>query len=395
MAPRIALVIGNAVYEHAPELLNPGRDARAIAEALKELNFEVHTHTDVTNNSMEDALHLFNTAIRGTDAAVFFFVGHGIQVKGQNYLIPIDARIIEERHLDRRTFSLTQILQDMERRANHSLLFIDACRDNPFRESFLPDSDAQERAVYAVRAGLAPIVLTARKSSFIAFATSPDTVALDAAGIHSPFTTALLQHIRTPNISVSDLMIEVRNSVLKLTNGRQRPWDQSSLLERFCFNLPRLQSQVRSTEAGEVITVANDDRSMGSHETAGLGTSEIPTNFPDDLLKKISEHLPLLRSYATALTGDQSAGDQLVYSTLEALARRPSIIKSEVHDKVALYKLFSTIKKEIVMPTAIEPLDKYYQRLCHRALRGGTDGSHARSLPRRLGGHADRRRRSV
>jgi uncharacterized caspase-like protein len=237
MAQRLALVIGNAAYAHASELANPRNDASAIAGALKELDFKVALGTDLGRDQMEDILIRFGGDIRDADAALFFFAGHGLQVKGQNYLIPIDAEIKEELHLRRRTFSLTEILETMEQRARNTLMFLDACRDNPFTRSYLSNLSDEQRARSLVRSGLAGVTLEANRSSFIAFATSPDTVAFDGTDLHSPFTQGLLQHIRTPNISISDIMIEVRNSVLKATNGRQRPWDQSSMQERFFFNV--------------------------------------------------------------------------------------------------------------------------------------------------------------
>jgi Caspase domain/Sel1 repeat len=248
MARRFALVVGNAAYAHAGELANPRNDATAVAEVLKELDFKVALGTDLRIQEMEDILNRFEGDIYESDTALFFFAGHGIQVKGQNYLIPVDAEIKQEIHLRRRTFSLTEILGTMEQNAKNTLIFLDACRDNPFTRLYLANVRDEERARSLVRSGLAGITLEANRSSFIAYATSPDTVAFDGTGLHSPFTEGLLAHIRTPNISISDMMIEVRKSVLRVTNNRQRPWDQSALQERFCFKPADVEANLLHAE---------------------------------------------------------------------------------------------------------------------------------------------------
>jgi hypothetical protein len=136
----------------------------------------------------------------------------------------------------------------MEQNAKNTLIFLDACRDNPFTRSYLANVRDEERARSLVRSGLAGITLEANRSSFIAYATSPDTVAFDGTGLHSPFTEGLLAHIKAPNISISDMMIEVRKSVLRATNNRQRPWDQSALQERFCFKLADAEANLPHAE---------------------------------------------------------------------------------------------------------------------------------------------------
>ena len=262
MTRRLALVIGNAAYAHASELANPRNDATAIADALKELDFIVTLGIDLGRDQMEDVLIRFGGDIDKADAALFFFAGHGIQVEGQNYLIPVDAQIRERLHLQRRTYALTEILKMMEDRARNSLMFLDACRDNPFTRSYLSNLSDEQRARSLVRSGLAEMALKPNRSSFIAYATAPDTVAYDGTGLNSPFTLGLLQHIRTPNISISDMMIEVRNSVLEATNDRQRPWDQSSLRQRFFFNVPDTEAKPTHTEAKFTQTEAKQEHKL-------------------------------------------------------------------------------------------------------------------------------------
>ena len=187
--------------------------------------------------------------IEGADAALLYFAGHGIQVKGQNYLIPVNADIREEFQLKRRAFALNDLLDLMvsNARARSGLVFLDACRDDPFSRSLRSGTIGAERSRYLARSGLAK--MEAMQGSFIAFATEPDNVADDGTGDHSPFTEALLQHIETPDISIGDMMIEVRNHVWKATNGRQRPWDQSSLSQRFFFKVSEKPSPLAPSVA--------------------------------------------------------------------------------------------------------------------------------------------------
>ena len=247
MSDRVALIIGNSSYVYAPELNNPRNDAQAIGDALEKLQFSSMVETDLACQRMEDVLDQFFEAIQSAHAALFYFAGHGLQVDGENYLIPIDSELTTKLHLRRRAFSLNEILETMEQSARNSLLFIDACRDSPFARSYL--ARGGERTRELVQSGLAELKPHTNRSSFIAFATAPNHVAFDGSDEHSPFAKALLEHIRKPNLSISDLMIEVRKSVCTATNDRQIPWDQSSLQERFFFNattpdIPQREAQV-------------------------------------------------------------------------------------------------------------------------------------------------------
>ncbi len=228
------------------------------------LGFTVIKGYDLGRDPMEDLLGEFEGAIAGADAALLFFAGHGLQVNGHNYLTPVDADIRQEVHLKRRAFRIDELLDIMVRRARSSLVFLDACRDNPFARSLLSGMSAQEQGRFLPRSGLAEI--KASKGTFIAFATAPDNVAQDGAGDNSPFTEGLLAHIETPNESVSDLMIKVRQHVLEATRGHQEPWDQSSLRERFCFKVaiePRPQAVVPTPASIEAVSPGPiDDRTL-------------------------------------------------------------------------------------------------------------------------------------
>lgn len=235
---RVALVIGNGAYSHAAPLENPVRDAEAMAARLTKLGFDVVKGLDLDLRKLGDVQSAFEDKLRlRPDVALLFYAGHGLQVEGRNYLVPIDAEITAKSHLATRALHFNDLLDDMAQGAGASLIFLDACRDNPFTRNLA--RSLGDTARYAgVRGGLARIEKVA--GTFIAYATAPDQVAFDGKGQNSPFTSALLDHIETPGLSVGDLMIDVRNKVLAETGNKQEPWDQSSLRARFYFVPPEV-----------------------------------------------------------------------------------------------------------------------------------------------------------
>ncbi|MEZ2333482.1 caspase domain-containing protein [Mesorhizobium sp. RCC_202] len=227
---RVALVIGNGGYQHASTLENPTQDARGMVAALRALRFEVLEGFDLTVSRMDEVLSAFAQKIDDADAALLFYAGHGLQVNGENYLVPIDAELDNEGQLNRQTIKLQDQLDMMSARARVSVLLLDCCRDNPFVRSLGRLRPGRTRGVAADR-GLAEMETT--EGSFIAFATGPGSVAEDGEGGHSPFTAALLAHIDSPGQSIADIMTDVTNTVASATNDKQVPWYHSSLRRRF------------------------------------------------------------------------------------------------------------------------------------------------------------------
>ena len=233
---RVALVVGNAAYEHAPALRNPGNDATGVAAALGALDYEVIQGLNVDRDGFFDKLDEFTEAARGADVALFFYAGHGLQADGKNYLVPVDARLEKKLHLRREAIDLDTILGEMQSTTN--LVFLDACRNNPLAEN-LARSMGGSRSVGAAR-GLTRV--DDRSGTLIAYATAKDTVAEDGQGENSPFTAALLEHIATPGLSIFDLVNEVAMTVKARTRGRQVPWSHySALPNRFPFRAERKQ----------------------------------------------------------------------------------------------------------------------------------------------------------
>ena len=242
---RVALVIGNSNYQFAPHLPNPSNDAEAMAATLQKLGFQVTKGIDLDRTETELLIREFAKTLPGADVALLFYAGHGIQYQGNNYLIPIDAKLSDETDLTFETTQLNLVKDLMEREQRVSLIFLDACRDNPFSQQ-LARSMGTSRSTSLGR-GLA--LMPAAAGTYIAYATQPDTVALDGDGNHSPFTSALLSHMETPGLSLSDMMTEVRNDVKTATDGKQWPREDNSLTSKFYFS-PAVAIDVAAPSAG-------------------------------------------------------------------------------------------------------------------------------------------------
>ena len=215
---RVALVIGNSGYEHAPKLANPLNDAQGMSEKLEQLGFDVTTGTDLTLNGMRQTIREFVGKLDNVDLALFFYAGHGLQVKGENYLVPIDAKLGSYLDLEFEAVPANLVLNAMEHNTKVNLVFLDACRDNPLAESLARSMGTRSGSVGR---GLAKI--GSGVGTLISFATQPGNVALDGSGKNSPFTTALLEHLGTPGQDITRDLIMVRRDVLAATNGKQVP----------------------------------------------------------------------------------------------------------------------------------------------------------------------------
>lgn len=227
---RVALVIGNGAYAEAGTLANPLNDASDMAARLRAIGFEVIEGHDLGKRELERRIGDFSDALNGAAVGLFFYSGHGLQVDGRNFIVPVDARLDVPAKLRLEAVPMDDVLDIMEQQASTSLVFLDACRNNPFARNLAPKSS--NRSAVAL-GGLAQF--DASRGSFIAFSTAPGAVAMDGTGRNSPFAAALLKHIGEPGQSINDLMIAVRREVIAETHDFQRPWEQGSLLERFEF----------------------------------------------------------------------------------------------------------------------------------------------------------------
>jgi uncharacterized caspase-like protein len=231
---RVALVVGNTHYEHSPALTNPVNDAEDVAGVLRSLGFEVLLGLDLDKRAFDLKVRDFALALNQADTALFFYAGHGLQVSLQNYLVPVDAKIGRERDLDFEVVRLDFILKQMEleREGKTNIVFLDACRDNPFTETL-----ARTMGTRAISIGRGLAEVQTGVGTFIAYSTQPGNVASDGSGRNSPFAGALKRHLPEPGRNLTNIMINVRKDVLDATQGRQVPWDHSALTEDFYFDL--------------------------------------------------------------------------------------------------------------------------------------------------------------
>jgi predicted Fe-Mo cluster-binding NifX family protein len=219
---RVALVIGNAAYMTGA-LKNPVNDARAMAAALRNLGFEVLIAENVGRKAMLQKLREYRDTLRPDSVGLFYYAGHGIQVRGQNYLIPVDAVVRSEAEIDEESVNLGHLLDRLDEAKNGiNIVILDACRDNPFGRSFRSASR-----------GLAQV--DAPIGTLIAYATAPGRTASDGEGANGTYTEEMLRVLKTPGLKVEDVLKRVRAGVVRRTNGLQTPWDASSLIGDFFF----------------------------------------------------------------------------------------------------------------------------------------------------------------
>ena len=228
---RVALVIGNAAYRHAAELGNPRNDAADIAAALRSLGIEVVEGIDLDKPAMDRKIREFAQALSGADVAIFFYAGHGLQVNGSNYLVPVDAELLTAAAIDFEMLRLDTVQRIMESEAKTNILFLDACRNNPLSRNL---ARAMGTRSASVGSGLASA--ESGIGTLISFSTQPGNVALDGTGRNSPYALALAKQIRTPDKDLSASLITVRNEVMAATRRSQVPWEHSALTASFYFS---------------------------------------------------------------------------------------------------------------------------------------------------------------
>jgi hypothetical protein len=219
----IALVIGNGAYAFG-RLRNPIYDARAMTKALRELDFDVTHREDLGLVEMKRALKEFGAKIKHGGVGLVYYAGHGVQVKGENYLIPVDVTPESAAEVEYEAVGAGLVLEQMASAPNGiNILILDACRNNPFTRAFRSTPD-----------GLAPI--TAPSGTIVAFATAPGSVASDGGSAgHGVYTEELLRYMREPGLSIEEVFKRVRGAVRNRTQGKQIPWEESSLIGDFYF----------------------------------------------------------------------------------------------------------------------------------------------------------------
>jgi peptidoglycan hydrolase-like protein with peptidoglycan-binding domain len=223
---KVAFVVGNSAYKNVPALPNPASDARAMAQVLRNVGFDVVEGSNLTRDKMTEKLLDFSRRAQGADVAVFYYAGHGIAVNGVNYLLPVDADLRSPADVKLgAAIDVDNALAETMGDAKVRLVFLDACRDNPFAEKI---RTAKTTRSVTAAAGLAE--MKSSEGTLLAFATGPNQTALDGdVGAHSPFTRALIANITQPGVEIQQAMTKVRAQVSEETNKNQLPWGNTSL----------------------------------------------------------------------------------------------------------------------------------------------------------------------
>ena len=221
---KVALVIGNARYENATPLANPANDARAVAEKLAAIGFDVALHEDLTGQAFRVALGEFSEKALNADLAIVFYAGHAIEMEGKNYLIPVDAEMKSEATAQFETITLDQMLQAVRGAKQLGMVMLDACRNNPFATSMVRSNGTR-----AVTRGLAAVSVEGETGLIVSFAAEAGNTADDGDEGHSPYTAALLTVLDQPGLEVGRMFRSVRAKVKDATGGKQVPIEQMQL----------------------------------------------------------------------------------------------------------------------------------------------------------------------
>ena len=221
---RIALVIGNSNYAGVGTLRNPAHDARAIAAAFRGIGFtEVFEHYDLPLGAMSKALKDFGDRVNGADWAVVYYAGHGMEMNGAAYLLPVDAKLEKDTHVNDETIALDRVLEKVEGARRLKLVIVDACRNNPFLAR-MARSAGSTRSIGRGLPALEP-----EGDVLVAYATKHGMTALDGDGENSPYAQALVEHMPAPNVDIRVLFGRVRDTVRKTTRNQQEPYTYGSI----------------------------------------------------------------------------------------------------------------------------------------------------------------------
>ncbi|WP_051355389.1 caspase family protein [Mesorhizobium erdmanii] len=282
---RIALVIGNSQYREIPALKNPDKDAEDVSNTFRQAGFDVFVAKDVTKLQFEEKFRNYLAAANGADLAVVYYSGHGFQIGGENFLIPVDASLTDAADMEVQTIRLNDVLQQLRTKSKIQVIILDACRNDPF-----PRKDYWLRDQLIVSGGTGLAQVTGSQNALIAFATEPGAVAYDGSGDLSPFSSAFSRRALAPNQEIQSVMAAVRRDVVKATNGRQVPWENSSLIDDVvlmrapgqpALPAPDAQQNQQVVERGiQVATAAEALDNRDINIPVGVGPVALKLDFP-------------------------------------------------------------------------------------------------------------------
>jgi hypothetical protein len=279
---RVALVIGNSNYQNAPQLANPDNDAESMAKFLNSAGFEVVAATDLTQNDMLRVVQDFSAKVsaRGPNTvAMVYYAGHGVQLAGENYLVPVDAKVSSQTELVNNSVRLVDVMSTLETIPSRMrIVILDACRNNPF-----PNVNDAGR-------GLA--IVDAPNGSIVGYSTAPGAEAQDGTGGHSPYTQAFLNVAREPNVPIEQLFKRVRLEVNQTTLGAQIPWESSSLTSDFTFFGDTAVAANRAPVNAPVVQMASNLPSRSTRQAYDYVVSEARPEYYQEFIQ-MYPHDPL------------------------------------------------------------------------------------------------------
>ncbi|MEH2532857.1 hypothetical protein V1277_000758 [Bradyrhizobium sp. AZCC 1588] len=345
---RVALVIGNSNYQIAPKLANPGNDAQSMAQLLNSAGFEVTQATDLTRSDMVKVVQDFSARVaeRGPGTvAMIYYAGHGVQVAGENYLLPVDAKIASPSDLDGNSVRLVDVMGTLESIPSRMrIVVLDACRNNPFPEI----NDAGR--------GLA--IVDAPRGSIVGYSTAPGMEAQDGDGNHSPYTSAFLNVAREPNLPIEQLFKRVRLEVNNTTSGKQTPWESSSLTSDFYFFGDTAVAAGRAPDRRPIVQTASNLPSRSVRQAYDYVLSEGSPEYYEEFIRlyphdPLCDHIRLLLGnlrMATAWHKAVVANSPFAYKTFhENYSNSPyakSALKLQVAPKAVPLMQFTHLAKQ-------------------------------------------------
>jgi hypothetical protein len=310
-ADRVALVIGNGAYQKVPTLPNPPRDAADIGTALERLNFKVTRLSNAGAAEMRKAIVDFGRATEGSEMAVVFYAGHGMEAGGENWLIPTDAELRSDTDVESEAVSLRSINLQVSKARQLGLVILDACRNNPFAAKM-----QRSLRTRAVARGLAPTEPT--DNVLVAYAARDGTTANDGDGSNSPFTTALLRNIETPGLEISFLFRNVRDEVMIATKREQQPFVYGSLSKEAIYLKPPVVVQPPASVAPAIpsavppVVVAKTSPEQNAGKDRATPPDEKKRNtFTDEDAKRIAAFGADLELKMPAFAIGETKGDVL------------------------------------------------------------------------------------
>ncbi|WP_051333930.1 caspase family protein [Mesorhizobium sp. WSM3224] len=282
---RVALVIGNSEYREIPALKNPDKDAEDVSKTFRLAGFQVFAAKDLTKLQFEEQFRNYLAAADGADLAVVYYSGHGFQIGGENFLIPVDASLKDAADMEVQAIKVNDILRQLRSKSKIQVVILDACRNNPFPRK---DYWLRDQLIVAGGTGLAQV--TGSQNTLIAFATEPGAVAYDGSGDLSPFSSSFSRRALAPNQEIRSIMAAVRRDVVKATDGKQVPWENSSLIDDVVLMrgagqpaLPPLNEEQNQQAAERGIQVVAAAEAIGNRDIrvpVGVGPVPLRLDFP-------------------------------------------------------------------------------------------------------------------